>query len=397
MTDGVGTTDSARTPDGAAASPPAGPPPAGLPPAAAPAGVRPGPYSTPHTPAPGAGGSPYLTGSATPPRPDWAALAEQHDEEIRRRKRLRVIGASVLATALIGGMTATAIQVSGSGRDDRPSGAVTLRPGPTTDPAVAPTGPTGSATGAPPAVATTAPTSPGASAAAPGGTSATPSAGKSGSRPSGVATTPGKPAASATQGAPPPAAPPVAPPVTAPAPTGGAPRDPLTVISEAVTDTAPLDPGTLFAAPSLTVGGRTWNRVVTGSTDTCWQATTGGLGDVISGQACRRLLRATYTSGDSAVTVGVAVFDHAPQADAAGQSHKGQVQGLTTPGGIAWCVSAGCANTHTTIGRYGYYTVSGTYRPGGTTQDVAATAAGPELAAYARTRLLARGQAVVGV
>ncbi|MEV0532483.1 hypothetical protein [Kitasatospora sp. NPDC050463] len=86
---------------------------------------------------------------------------------------------------------------------------------------------------------------------------------------------------------------------------------------------------------------------------------------MINGQSCRKLLRATYTSGDSAVTVGVAVFDHKPQADAAGQAHKGQVQGLTTPDGIAWCVTPGCANTHTTIGRYGYYTVSGTYRPGG--------------------------------
>ncbi|MFF1905530.1 hypothetical protein [Kitasatospora sp. NPDC058218] len=381
MTDGAGTTGNTRAPDGASA-----PPPVGTAPAPPPAG--------PAAHAQYTGGSPYLTGPASPHTPDWATMAERHEEEIRRRKRLRVIGASVLATALIGGMTATAIKVSGSGRDDRPTGTVTLQPGPTTDATTATTGPATDGTPAP----TTAPTgtpSPGASAT--GSPSATPSPGKSGAKPSGTATTPGKPGASTSQGAPPPAVPPAAPPAGAPAPTSSAPRDPLTVISEAATDTAALDPGTLFAAPSLTIGGRTWTRIATAATDTCWQATTGGLGDVVSGQSCRKLLRATYTSGDSAVTVGVAVFDHKPQADTAGQAHKGQVQGLTTPDGIAWCVTAGCANTHTTIGRYGYYTVSGTYRPGGTTQDAAATAAGPELAAYARARLLARGQAAVGV
>ncbi|MFI8081277.1 hypothetical protein ACIF6L_10855 [Kitasatospora sp. NPDC086009] len=394
MTDGVGTTDGTRTPGGASLPPPAGAP-AG-PPQADPS--QPGPPRTdpsqaaPTARAPYAGGSPYLAGPAAPQQPDWAAMAEQHEEEIRRRKRLRVIGASVLATALIGGMTATAITVSDSSRNDHPTGTATLRPGPTADPTGADTGLT---TGAPPTATATAPTgAPGPTGTASG--SPTPSPGKSGGRPSGTAT-PGKPGASATQGAPPPAAPPAVPPAGAPAPASSAPRDPLTVISEAATDTAPLDPGTLFAAPSLTVGGRTWNRIATSSTDTCWQATTGGLGDVASGQSCRKLLRATYTSGDSAVTVGVAVFDHKPQADAVGQAHKGQIQGLTTPAGIAWCVTTGCANTHTTIGRYGYYTVSGTYRPGGTTQDAAATAAGPELAAYARTRLLARGQAAVGV
>ncbi|WP_406206422.1 hypothetical protein OH807_32800 [Kitasatospora sp. NBC_01560] len=344
-------------------------------------------------------GSPYLTTTPAAAQPDWAAMAEQHELALRRKKRRRMIGAGVLATALVGGMTAVAVKVSGAAPEDRQSSAITVGPQPS---ATAATAATGAAPTEPPSVTApgtpSAPPSPGATGTAPGSPTAapTPSPGKSGAKP-GTATTPGRPGASATQGAPPPAAPPAAPPVAAPAPSGAAPRDPLTVISEAATDTAPLDPGTLFAAPNLTVGGRTWTRIATSSTDTCWQATTGGLGDVISGQSCRKLLRATYTSGDSAITVGVAVFDHKAQADASGQAHKGQVQGLTTPSGIAWCITAGCANTHTTIGRYGYYTVSGTYRPGGNTQDAAATAGGPELAAYARTRLLARGQAVVGV
>ncbi|MDH6125465.1 hypothetical protein [Kitasatospora sp. GP82] len=55
---------------------------------------------------------PLVTGAS---QPDWTALAERHEQEIRRRKQKRVVATGVVATAAIGGIIATVIQVSGSG------------------------------------------------------------------------------------------------------------------------------------------------------------------------------------------------------------------------------------------------------------------------------------------
>jgi hypothetical protein len=164
------------------------------------------------------------------------------------------------------------------------------------------------------------------------------------------------------------------------------------VISSAATDTAPITPESVFAATTISAGGKTWTRVVTAATSTCWSATTGHLGDVLTAQSCRQLLRATYTSGNSAITVGVAVMDSKAQADAAFAANQGQIQGLVPTGNTSYCTSNGCANTHAAIGRYTYYTVQGTVKPGGNAADATANAAAPDLAAYARAQLLARGQ-----
>ncbi|MDX6329250.1 MAG: hypothetical protein QOI83_1633 [Streptomycetaceae bacterium] len=174
-----------------------------------------------------------------------------------------------------------------------------------------------------------------------------------------------------------------------------APPDPLTMISDLGTDTAPLTASGLFPAKTLSIGGRTWTRSLTGTITPCWKATTGGLGNVLAASACRSLLRATYVSGDSAVTVAVAVFDHKAQADLARQHHQGQIQGLSAGGAKSFCTSAGCANTHAAVGRYGYFTVSGSAKAGGTAADPIATAAGPGLADYAYQRLLQRGKDAV--
>lgn len=55
---------------------------------------------------------PLVTGM---PEPDWAALAERHEQQARRRKQIRAVAAGVVATTAIGGIIATVIQVSGSG------------------------------------------------------------------------------------------------------------------------------------------------------------------------------------------------------------------------------------------------------------------------------------------
>lgn len=301
--------------------------------------------------------------------PDWAALAEQNEHEFRRRKKLRAIGAISGAAALVAIITVAAVALSGPGKDAQNNqvslGGSSSEPVPTdSDAPIESPGPAASS----------------ADPATPSPSGAASSAASTSAKPSAVPSR--RPSASASSSAPASA--------LAAAPTSSAPSDPLTVISSSSTDTAPLDPATLFPATTMSVDGKTWTRLATATNSPCWQATTGGLGDVITPQGCKSLLRATYTSGDSAVTIGVAVFDARANADAAHHAHKGQVQGLVPAGHTAYCTSAGCVNTHEVVGRYTYYTVSGTVK-GGTTADAVATAAGPDFAAHARTRLLARG------
>ncbi|BAJ31955.1 hypothetical protein KSE_61900 [Kitasatospora setae KM-6054] len=307
--------------------------------------------------------------------PDWAALADQHQREQSRRKRLRTAGIVTAAVVAVGGITTVAALASGPGtpkadptvlvRADSPSPGqpeVGGDSGGDPSPTVSPSDP-----GASLSPSASGPASGSASASASASRSATPSRSASGS--------PAKsPSASA-------------------APTPSGPPDPLTVISAAATDTAPLTPAGLLPAATVQVGGKTWTRLADAQTATCWQATTGGLGNVLAAQGCRSLLRVTYTSGNSAVTIGVAVLDSKAQADAVVAGFQGQVQGLVPSGHTSFCTGSGCAGTHAAIGRYVYLTVSGTQNPGGTAADATATAAGPSFAATARDRLLARGSA----
>lgn len=291
-----------------------------------------------------------------PAEPDWDALADRHQSQTRRRRRLTIVGA-VAGMVVIGGLVATAAVVSGHGSQDDEQ-TVTTAAGASASP--------GGSAGPSEAVA---------SAIASAAGSRSPSA-----SPSGSASPSASPSRSASKQS------------SATSSQSSQAPDPLTVISEADTDTAPLSAAGVFAAKTLTIDGRTWTRTLTGSTSPCWKATTGGLGDVLAVSECQYLLRATYVSGDSAVTVGAAVFDHKSQADQAEQDHKGQIQGLTAAGTISFCTSDGCVSTHAAVGRYGYFTVSGSVKSGGTTADAAATAAGPDLSAYARSRLLQRGK-----
>ncbi|MEW1907556.1 hypothetical protein AB0442_03755 [Kitasatospora sp. NPDC085895] len=294
-------------------------------------------------------------GPAGTGEPDWAAMADRHQQEVKRRKQLQIVGGVVAATLVVGGITATAVGLSGSDRRDGPSTAAGSGTPATGGPAGSE--PVDVGTSAVPSTSAGASASPGA----PGSPSAHPSTSPSGAR------------------------------TSAGAPSSAAPADPLTIISSAATDTAPLDPAALFPA-TATVDGRTWTRLTTATTDPCWKATTGGLGDVLAAHGCRSILRATYTTGSSAVTVGIAVLDTKAQADAVAAGHKGQVQGLVPAGHTSYCTSAGCANTHAAVGRYGYYTVAGTVKPGGTAQEPVATAAQADFAGRARAALLARGR-----
>ncbi|MFJ8477649.1 hypothetical protein [Kitasatospora sp. NPDC094011] len=170
--------------------------------------------------------------------------------------------------------------------------------------------------------------------------------------------------------------------------------DPSKPIWEATTDPAPQDAGALFSAQQLTVNGATWNRTMVALDQPCWDgnSTTGGLGKVLGDQGCQKVLRATYVSGDSAVTVGVAVFDHKIQAETAMKNYAGQLKGLPAAGAPAFCANPGCTNTHNSLGRYASFTVEGSAK-GGNNPDATATAAASGFSEYVKGQLLQRAKA----
>ncbi|MFF2543716.1 hypothetical protein ACFVUY_14260 [Kitasatospora sp. NPDC058063] len=175
---------------------------------------------------------------------------------------------------------------------------------------------------------------------------------------------------------------------------GGQPDDPSKPIWEATTDPAPQDAGALFSALQVTINGATWNRTVVSLDSPCWDgnSTTGGLGKVLGDQGCQQVLRATYISGDSAVTVGVAVFEHKLQADTALKNFAGQLKGAPAPGSPAFCAGPGCTGTHNSLGRYDYFTVEGSAK-GGNAPDATATAAAAGFAEHVKGQLLKRAKA----
>ncbi|MFE7636522.1 hypothetical protein ACFU7Z_21045 [Kitasatospora sp. NPDC057518] len=181
---------------------------------------------------------------------------------------------------------------------------------------------------------------------------------------------------------------------TVPPSTSGTPDDPSKPIWEAATDPAPQDAGALFSALQVTINGATWNRTVVSLDSPCWDgnSTTGGLGKVLGDQGCQQVLRATYVSGDSAVTVGVAVFEHKLQAETALKNFAGQLKGAPAPGSPAFCAGPGCTGTHNSLGRYGYFTVEGSAK-GGNAPDATATAAAAGFTEHVKGQLLKRAKA----
>ncbi|MFJ3215588.1 hypothetical protein ACIPLC_06695 [Kitasatospora sp. NPDC086801] len=262
--------------------------------------------------------------------PNWEALADRNEADGKRRRRLRVLGVAV-AVVVVGGLVA--------------GGAMLMTKKDGGGKPVA--GQTGTASSRPSSAAPSA-------AGAPSGT-----------------------LSGAPSGTP-----------------GGAPDDPSKPIWEAATDPAPQDAGALFSALQVTVNGATWNRTFVSLDSPCWDgnSTTGGLGKVLGDQGCQKVLRATYVSGDSAVTVGVAVFDHKIQAETSMKSYTGHLKGAVAPGAPAFCATPGCTNTHNTLGRYAYFTVEGSAK-GGDTADAAATAAAAGFGEHVKGQLLQRAKA----
>ncbi len=126
------------------------------------------------------------------------------------------------------------------------------------------------------------------------------------------------------------------------------PLDPKDFVSSAKKDGAPLSPDLLFPGTQLTMGDTVYKKGPTADTRTCGSAAQGTLPKVLDANDCTRLLRVTYTEGDTAVTVGVAVFDtEAQAAKAKKQADKKSIVRSLSGGGVkSFCTGAVCPLHH---------------------------------------------------
>ncbi|MFI1966802.1 hypothetical protein ACH429_22260 [Streptomyces pathocidini] len=171
------------------------------------------------------------------------------------------------------------------------------------------------------------------------------------------------------------------------------PPNPLDYISDPKKDTAPLSASTLYPGRKAAGGTRTYAMAAASDSTDCAAAASPRLGPVLTGNGCRRVIRATFHQGGVAVTVGVAVFDSPAQAAKAKQNAAGNIQPLAGGGVPAFCQATACRLTLNSVGRYAYFTVAG-YTSGQavTTADTLARQAGKDVSDYTFTRIRTRGE-----
>lgn len=170
------------------------------------------------------------------------------------------------------------------------------------------------------------------------------------------------------------------------------PENPLTVLSSAGRDSAPLSAGALFPARNLNRAGRTYVRTNLDGPDSCSAAAAGVLAAKLVTNGCRQVFRATYRSGGIAVTVGVAVFGTRAQAD--NVKDTAQYIRPLDGGGIAdFCHAVACRMSANAVGRYAYFTISGlTDNQPLTAADTRALQAGDDVAAVTFQLIVQRGR-----
>jgi hypothetical protein len=174
------------------------------------------------------------------------------------------------------------------------------------------------------------------------------------------------------------------------------PLDPKDFISSARKDTAPLSPDTLFPGAQLPVDGTVYKKGPTADTGSCATVAGGTLPKVLTANGCTRLMRVTYTDGDIAATVGVAVFSTEAQAAKAKSQtdDRSIVRSLFGKGVKPFCDGAFCRSTRNAYGRYAYFTISGfTSGKDVTTKDTKVFRAGNDLAQFTANQIHRRGQA----
>ncbi|MEU0006467.1 hypothetical protein ABZ079_19890 [Streptomyces sp. NPDC006314] len=174
------------------------------------------------------------------------------------------------------------------------------------------------------------------------------------------------------------------------------PLDPKDFISSAKKDTAPLSPDALFPGTRLTMGDTVYKKGATADTTTCVSAAGGNLPKILTANGCTRVIRATYTNGGIAFTVGVAVFDDQAQAAKVRKqaTKKAMVRSLPGKGVKDFCNAAICLTTTNAVGRYAYFTTGGfTSGKNVTNKDAKVFAIGKDLQQFTFDQIYRRGQA----
>ncbi|MFC1400562.1 MULTISPECIES: hypothetical protein [Streptacidiphilus] len=169
--------------------------------------------------------------------------------------------------------------------------------------------------------------------------------------------------------------------------------DPATLLGAAATDTAPLSAVTLFPGKSVTVDNHSYTQALT-TASACVPAVTPNLAAVLTKYGCRKVFRASYATGTTAVTVGVGVFDSAAQAAAVkAQATAGNLEPLSGGALPAFCHAVACRLSVNAYGRYAYFTVAG-YTTGKPVPaaDTSALAAGTDMGRMVFENLLARAR-----
>ncbi len=143
-----------------------------------------------------------------------------------------------------------------------------------------------------------------------------------------------------------------------PSPAASAPASLLAVLSAANSDSAPLTAAALFPARATGPGGQVYSLAAT-TASACASAVTAPLAAVLAKNGCEQLFRASYSSGGTAVTVGIAVFAGAGPAAAVKSEATGNLVSL--PGGPLhpFCRGVVCRLSVNSVGRYAYFTVAG--------------------------------------
>ncbi|GAA4782970.1 hypothetical protein [Streptomyces sanyensis] len=175
------------------------------------------------------------------------------------------------------------------------------------------------------------------------------------------------------------------------------PPDPREFVSDRAKDTAPLTAESLFPGRKLTMGNgeRAYTKGSTARTGSCATAATGALGAVLERNGCEQVFRATYRTGDLAVTVGVATFADEKTAKKVVQEAEGSITPMPGGGVPVFCKGGPvCRNTYNSYGRYAYFTITGhTSATSVTTQDTAAYQAGDDIGEFAFRQIVRRGEA----
>ncbi|WP_407552001.1 hypothetical protein QOM21_20340 [Streptomyces sp. Pv4-95] len=172
------------------------------------------------------------------------------------------------------------------------------------------------------------------------------------------------------------------------------PPNPRDYISDPAKDKAPLTPATLFPQKKMIVGENTYARAKTSSTKDCTAAAQGALGSLLSHNGCSQLLRATYSKGGMAVTVGIAVFDSPAKAERVKNQSKPNLAPLAGDGiPASFCQGTKCLMNTNATGRYAYFTIAGfTNGKPVTGSEAQARRIGGDAAGYAFNQITQRGK-----